>query len=333
MEGNMYAIMRFKKLKSMGEIGGVADHHSRDRPTPNANPEVANLWLKQPAGGIVEGVRDRLSGIKIRKNGVMAYEFLLTASPEFFRWEDGEISHQKVTHFNKKVMAWLKETFGQDNVVSAICHLDESTPHVHAVVTPIDARGKLNAFFWTGDRKKLQALQDSYAEKMSVLGLERGIKGSIATHTRISEYYSSVNSVPPTLPEIKVRTPPPFLLTESVREGWAEAESRRITDEIRPRLQPLADRSSALKLEKKRREALEILLLESRKKSETESIQRKLRQSEDAALRRKAAQLDFLTHYAPEALFAAALAAQEAHHASSTPHTDAGSESRVNSPR
>ncbi len=314
----MYAIMRFKKLKSMGEIGGVADHHSRDRPTPNANPEVANLWLKQPAGGIVEGVRDRLSGIKIRKNAVLGYEFLMTASPEFFRWEDGEISHRKVTDFNKKAMAWLRETFGSENIISSVCHLDEQTPHIQAVVIPIDSRGRLNAFHWTGDKKKLQQLQDSFAEVLAPLGLERGVRGSKSTHTRISEYYSSVNdAVPPALPEIKVEIPP-FLLSESAREDWAEAESQRLNQEIRPRLQPLADRSAALKLERKRREEAEILLLESRKKAQDDERAKQAIEQEDAATRRKAAQFDFLTHYAPGALSAALLTAQEArdaHHA------------------
>ena len=79
----MYAIMRFEKLKSWGEIGGVGAHHSRDRTTPNANPSIENLWLERPTESIVEGVRDRLKNIKIRKNGVLAYEFLLAGSPEF----------------------------------------------------------------------------------------------------------------------------------------------------------------------------------------------------------------------------------------------------------
>ena len=324
----MYAIMRFKKLKSWGEIGGVGSHHSRDRPTPNANPEVANLWLRKPAAGIVEGVRDRLSGIKIRKNGVLAYEFLLTASSEFFRSDDGEVKYQKVVNFSRKAMAWLKEIFGSENIISSVCHLDEQTPHLHVIITPIDDRGKLNAFGWTGDKKKLQRLQDSYAEKMSVLGLERGIKGSIATHTRISEYYSFVNiSVPPALPEIKVQIPP-FLLTESAREDWAEAESQRLNQEIRPRLQPLADRATALRLERKRREELEVLLLESQKRAQDDERAKQAMEQENATLRRKASHFDFLATYAPGTLSEAALAAQKARLASSTiPDADAGGES------
>jgi hypothetical protein len=331
----MFAIMRFAKLKSWGEIGAVADHHSRDRETPNADPTVANLWLRKPAAGIVEGVRDRLKNIKIRKNAVLGYEFLMTASPEFFRSDDGEIEHRKVIDFSRKSMTWLKETFGQDNVVSAICHLDESTPHIQVIVVPIDARGKLNACHWTGDRKKLQALQDSFAEVLAPLGLERGIKGSRATHTRISEYYSFVNnSVPPTLPEIKVQIPP-FLLTESAREDWATAESRRIMDEIRPRLQPLADRSAALMLDKKRREELEVLLLESQKRAQDDERAKQAMEQENATLRRKANHFDFLATYAPGTLSEAALAAQkarEACHASSTPDADVPGLRDSNSP-
>jgi hypothetical protein len=331
----MYAIMRFKKLKSMGEIGGVGSHHSRDRETPNADTTVHNLWLKKPSAGIVEGVRDRLSGIKIRKNAVLGYEFLMTASPEFFRSDDGEVEYQKVVNFSRKAMAWLKEIFGSENIISSICHLDEQTPHIQAVVVPIDARGKLNACHWTGDRKKLQALQDSFAEKLAPLDLERGIKGSRASHTRISEYYSFVNnSVPPTLPEIKVQIPP-FLLTESAREDWAEAESQRLNQEIRPRLQPLADRATALRLERKRREELEVLLLESQKRAQDDERAKQAMEQENATLRRKANHFDFLATYAPGTLSEAALAAQkarEAYHASSTPDADVPGLRDSNSP-
>lgn len=32
---------------------------------------------------------------------------------------------------------WLKETFGEDNLVSAVLHMDEKTPHIHATIVPI----------------------------------------------------------------------------------------------------------------------------------------------------------------------------------------------------
>ena len=32
---------------------------------------------------------------------------------------------------------WLHKTFGADNVVSAVLHMDEETPHIHATIVPI----------------------------------------------------------------------------------------------------------------------------------------------------------------------------------------------------
>ncbi|MBG1269015.1 DUF3991 domain-containing protein, partial [Nostoc sp. WHI] len=43
---------------------------------------------------------------------------------------------------------------------------------------------------------KLSKLQDSYAAALAPLGIERGVKGSKATHTKVKEYYQAVNSEP-----------------------------------------------------------------------------------------------------------------------------------------
>jgi len=32
---------------------------------------------------------------------------------------------------------WLKRTFGEENLVSCVLHMDEKTPHLHASVVPI----------------------------------------------------------------------------------------------------------------------------------------------------------------------------------------------------
>lgn len=34
-------------------------------------------------------------------------------------------------------MKWLKDTFGSENLVSCVLHLDEKTPHLHATIVPI----------------------------------------------------------------------------------------------------------------------------------------------------------------------------------------------------
>ena len=40
-------------------------------------------------------------------------------------------------HWCDDNLKWLKETFGEENLVSAVLHMDEKTPHIHATVIPI----------------------------------------------------------------------------------------------------------------------------------------------------------------------------------------------------
>lgn len=110
-------------------------------------------------------------------------------------------------------LAWLRETFGAENVVSAVVHRDESTPHIHAAVVSIvtgehrkartassESPGKRHYRTKSAARPRLCAddvmsrvrlkqYQDSYATAMSKYGLERGIDGSEARHITTQEFY------------------------------------------------------------------------------------------------------------------------------------------------
>lgn len=108
-------------------------------------------------------------------------------------------------------IVWLQDTFGKDNVVSAVLHLDEKTPHIHATVVPIvtgerrkakqeENNGKKKYHKKPKDtvrlcaddvmtRENLERFQNTYAEKMQKYGLERGIKGSDARHISTPQYY------------------------------------------------------------------------------------------------------------------------------------------------
>lgn len=50
---------------------------------------------------------------------------------------------------------WLQDTFGKENVVSAVLHMDEKTPHIHATVVPIV----------TGERKKVREKKKTETEQ------------------------------------------------------------------------------------------------------------------------------------------------------------------------
>jgi chromosome segregation ATPase len=94
-----------------------------------------------------------------------------------------------------QALKWAYKEFGKKNVLSAELHLDETTPHLHMMVLPETPEGRLSAKIVVGDRNRLSALQDSYAEALSPLGIDRGVKGSKAKHTSIRQYYTETSKI------------------------------------------------------------------------------------------------------------------------------------------
>jgi Plasmid recombination enzyme len=200
-----YAISRIAKLKQ-SNIGGSGMHVSRTRVTLNADPNkrsenqtlIHNNDRDLPLSEVVHNkIHSVHQNRKIRTDAVYAVEILLTASPEYFRPDDpskyGEYQQDKLDGWMAASQKWLKDEYG-DRIVRAELHLDEATPHIHAYLVPVDAQGQLNCKKIFGGRAKMFAFQDSYAAATKHLGLERGMKESIAEHTTVKEYYAIVNA-------------------------------------------------------------------------------------------------------------------------------------------
>ncbi|MCG6138305.1 MAG: plasmid recombination protein [Nostoc sp. LLA-1] len=203
------AILRVEKLKSFGNVGGSEKHTARLQDTPNADPQQMNLRLigdrDRPLEEIVKLKIQSSTKHKPRKDAVLCSEIFLSASPEYFRPDDpsraGEWDMQRMKKFASTSKIWLLENYG-DKCVRAELHLDEATPHIHAYIVPINDKTQQlsHKAMFGGDGRaasiKLSKLQDSYAAALAHLGIERGVKGSKATHTKVKEYYHAVNSEP-----------------------------------------------------------------------------------------------------------------------------------------
>ncbi len=207
------AIMRVGKLKSLGSVGGSEKHTARLQDTPNADPKKENIRLM---GNNNDPSLEEIVLAKIadntkhnpRKDAVLCSEIFLSASPEYFRPHDpshaGEWDDSLMWNFANASKKWLQDNFG-DKCVRAELHLDESTPHIHAYIVPLNDKTKQlshKAMFGGDGRQasiKLSKFQDSYAKALAPLGIERGVKGSQATHTKVKEYYEAVNKEPLTL--------------------------------------------------------------------------------------------------------------------------------------
>lgn len=131
-----HAIARITKLKK-ANIAASAQHSRRERETPNADPEKANVRMINDAFDLAleDLVRWRIGDQPIRKNAVLCVEMILSASPEYFRPGDpgqaGYWERDKLERFQFAVQGWLTDCYG-DRIVCAGIHLDEATPHVHA---------------------------------------------------------------------------------------------------------------------------------------------------------------------------------------------------------
>lgn len=180
-----YAIIGIGKLKTAGNIKGVLDHMTRARQTPNSNGKENITMIEPPP---LSEIMAEINKYPKRRNSVLCFDILLTASPEFF---DGKTPEQ-VKEWAEVSLQWAKQKFGENNnIQGAILHLDESCPHLQ--ILSISAKNnRLNARFYTGGREKMRALWTEYAQAVKHLGLKRGREFSPAKHTEIKEYYATV---------------------------------------------------------------------------------------------------------------------------------------------
>jgi hypothetical protein len=196
-----YAIARTKKLK-LHNIAGSETHTARMRETPNASPYLENIRLigstdpnERLQDLVLAKIGQHEQKRKIRTDAVYCVEILLTASPQYYRPDDpthaGYWDEDKLNAWAEPNVKWLQETYG-DRIVRAELHLDEATPHLHAYLVPLDDKGQLRCNHFFNGREKMHNFQDSYHAAMAHLGLERGIKGSRATHDDIKDFYRIV---------------------------------------------------------------------------------------------------------------------------------------------
>ncbi len=235
----MYAVMRFNKLKTMGQVSSRGAHNERTRATPNADDERRGENERLAGSGDWwADVQARLDDApKIRANAVLALDYVFTASREFFERGDERERAVRLDDWRDRTMAWLRGHFGEANVVAAILHRDELTPHIQAMVVPINEKGRLSATDFIDGPSKLRGMHDGYHAAVEDLGLIRGVQGSVATHQDVKDYYAKIQGPTPT-PEIvrqhlEVERPGRLVANP---ERWASEQHEKIAERIAPAL-------------------------------------------------------------------------------------------------
>lgn len=120
-----------------------------------------------------EGVIER-TGAKLRKDNTAPFtRFVFSASPDHFN------DRRRFNEWVDGVQGFLSEQYGE-GFAYAVLHLDEKTPHIHAVVVPVCA-GKRGPVVSHRDHPATKG-KDSYARLRRVaadaLGLDYGEEGN-----------------------------------------------------------------------------------------------------------------------------------------------------------
>ena len=247
------AIIRIQKLKSPIAIRRSMLHSFREQDTPNADPKKLSQNESRGANSTSEGLvkLNKILPEKVRKNAVLAVEYLITASPEALK----KMNSAEQNAYFKKSMEWLEKKHGKENIVCSGIHRDETTPHMYAYVVPIDPKGRLNCRHFFGEKTALSQMQTDFAENVAKHhGLERGLEGSKAKHTSIQTYYSRVNA-----PHIEKMTLTPLekpSFFES-KEDYGKRAAKSVIDDVAPRLAELTAKSRELALIKENQEKTE----------------------------------------------------------------------------
>ena len=173
-----YTILRFAKQKG-GTARSIDAHHERTKEEYASNPDIdksriaQNYHLVTPRWSYEQEIKHRIqmAGCRVRRDSVKFVDTLVTVSPEFAKAHEAEMPE----YFNR-AFDFLKERVGEENIISAVVHMDERTPHLHLCFVPLTKDKRLSAKEILGNKKAMIRWQDDFYACMAERWpeLERG---------------------------------------------------------------------------------------------------------------------------------------------------------------
>ena len=202
-----YAIIRNAKYK-LANLQSISRHNERQNQEYGNNDidtsrTLENYHLHKPQERSYEReffrLREendlkgnlRLTG---KKQSNIACEFIITSGNDFFK----NIFEHERERFFQSAYDFAAGKCGKENIISAVVHMDESTPHMHLMYIPVvEATSKkygdikkINCSeFWKGFNS-YGKLQDDFHSFMKERGfnLDRGERNTGRQHLTLEEY-------------------------------------------------------------------------------------------------------------------------------------------------
>ena len=175
------------------DVAPIEKENERDENYESDNPQIdsertRNNYRFTPYFGktYTEFINGRIKelGLSPRKDAVVMNSFVLGSDKTFF---DGLAKVEQYNFFSD-CYKFFAERYGEENIIAAIVHNDETTPHMHLNLMPVTKDGRLcsKQLF---DKPQLQKLQTDFYESVGKRwGLQRGKEGSQKKHLSTAEF-------------------------------------------------------------------------------------------------------------------------------------------------
>ena len=206
-----YAIIRNEKLTRAQAMGAYKHNERKTRNHSNKNIDRTktelNYYLKKNELSYIkefDKIKEKydLKG-QIRSNSNIMCEMVFTSDQKFF----DKIGYEESKRYFEESYKFICEykNLGEQNIISAVVHMDEDTPHMHLLFIPVihttDKQGnKIDKVccrdFWKG-KNSYRDLQNAYFKHISGKGfkLERGelVEVTNREHYSVQEYKRITN--------------------------------------------------------------------------------------------------------------------------------------------
>ncbi len=197
-------VLHMSKFKK-DAVRGIQSHNRRERES-HSNPDIdysrsaGNYDLHESASdnyaqAIQARIDDLLMVKAVRKDAVHMCGLIISSDKSFFT----RMGKEETRRFFEEAAAYLTDFVGKENVISAMVHMDEKTPHMHFLHVPVTQDGRLsaNSIYTRASLKKLQTELPIYLQSRG-FDIQRGIEqkpGSAKKHLDTREFKQQQESL------------------------------------------------------------------------------------------------------------------------------------------
>lgn len=206
------------EFRDIDKHNGVETRHSNERIVPErTHLNESRLWIDgeevelTDSRQIVDELDRRLSkagGTRtnkktgkvtrtaVRKDAGVVRDIVLQLDPHFTRsseWltgEDGAEHLAEIRRLHDVMIEHYAELYGRENLLAASLHLDETSPHVHLLVTPIDDQGRVRQESFLNGKKAMKENDRAMRARLAAAdyNVDPEPRGLGRAHMSVDEY-------------------------------------------------------------------------------------------------------------------------------------------------